>query len=76
MIETFRDFFPFYLTIILSCLLHPAQAYEQADFYGVDQYIEELRNELGIPGVAVAIVENDITRMATGYGVANINGSA
>lgn len=76
MIIVFRNVFSCYFIIILSCLFHSAHAHEQTDFSGIDQYIADLRNELGVPGVAVAIVENNVTRLAKGYGVANVNGGA
>src|SRR3712207_5895575 len=36
---------------------------------GFDQRVEALRKTLGVPGVAVTIVENGQTTLARGYGV-------
>jgi CubicO group peptidase (beta-lactamase class C family) len=54
------------LCVLLLLAPMPLQAAPPAGF---DQRVEQLRTSLGVPGVAVAIVENGRTTLARGYGV-------
>jgi CubicO group peptidase (beta-lactamase class C family) len=54
--------------LTLGALLLPHQA-PAAPPAGLDQHIETLRKQLGVPGMAVTIVENDSVIFAKGFGV-------
>lgn len=42
---------------------------------GFDQRVEQLRQEVGVPGLAIAIVENGATTLAKGYGTTRLDGN-
>ena len=59
------------IVLILFYLTSPAQAVAmQSDFSAVDAYIEAQRQALGIPGMAVAIVQGDQVVYLGSYGEA------
>ena len=41
---------------------------------GFDQRVEQLRKEVGVPGMAIAIVEHGTTTLAKGYGMKRLGG--
>jgi CubicO group peptidase (beta-lactamase class C family) len=43
---------------------------------GFEARVEKLRRDIGVPGMAVAIVENDKVTLAKGFGVRQLGGSA
>ncbi|MEG3089244.1 serine hydrolase [Sphingomonas sp. PB4P5] len=60
---------------ILALLLVLAPGVALADPpAGFDARVEELRKSVGIPGMAIAIVENGRTTLAKGYGMRRIGG--
>ncbi len=57
---------PLALLAILVLIAAPLRAAPPAGF---DQRVEDLRKAMGVPGVAIAIVENGNVTLARGYGV-------
>ena len=67
-------FRPFAIVIAATCLAAvPALA---APPEGFDARVETLRKEMGVPGIAIAIVEDGETTLARGYGVRKLGGNA
>jgi CubicO group peptidase (beta-lactamase class C family) len=58
--------------LTLTILATSVMAAPPADF---DARVESLRTSIGVPGVAVAIVENGATTLARGYGVSKQGGT-
>ena len=68
------------LTVMLALTIghvnaNPAQPAE-ADFATIDAYITEQTNDLGIPGMALGIVQGDQVVHMQGFGVADSSGRA
>lgn len=61
--------------LVLAVALALASPAVAAPPAGIDARIESLRRQIGIPGMAVAIVEDGKTVLARGYGVRKIGGS-
>ncbi|OYZ14004.1 MAG: serine hydrolase [Sphingomonadales bacterium 28-64-96] len=59
--------------LLLSALAMPALAAPPAGF---EREVEALRQKVGTPGVAIAIVENGKTTMAKGWGVRQLGSTA
>jgi CubicO group peptidase (beta-lactamase class C family) len=59
-----------HLAVALALILPASLA--AAPPQGLDERVEKLRKTLGVPGVAVAIVENGQTTLAKGYGVRDL----
>jgi CubicO group peptidase (beta-lactamase class C family) len=57
---------------VLVLLSSPLAAAPPADF---DARVEALRTKIGVPGMAVAIVENGQATLARGYGITRLGGS-
>jgi CubicO group peptidase (beta-lactamase class C family) len=57
--------------MLLIVFAAPLAAAPPADF---DARVESLRTKIGVPGMAVAIVENGTTTLARGYGVTRLGG--
>jgi CubicO group peptidase (beta-lactamase class C family) len=57
---------------ILAFVCAPLLAAPPKDF---DTRVESLRTKIGVPGMAVAIVENGETTLASGYGVTELGGT-
>jgi len=55
--------------LVLFILAAPLSAAPPADF---DARVESLRTSIGVPGMAIAIVENGATTLARGYGVTRL----
>ena len=64
----------FAIVIAATCLV--AAPALTAPPEGFDARVEALRKEMGIPGLAIAIVENGETTLARGYGVRKLGGNA
>jgi len=64
-----KAFAPFLLYIFAA----PLTAAPPADF---DARVESLRTRIGVPGMAVAIVEGGETTLARGYGITKLGGDA
>jgi len=62
-----------FVLLVLAIVAAPLAAAPPADF---DARVESLRTKIGVPGVAVAIVENGQTTLARGYGVLKMGESA
>ena len=56
----------FIVALVLAALSFPLAAAPPADF---DARVESLRAKIGVPGMAIAIVENGEATLARGYGV-------
>ncbi len=63
----------FLALIVLSAVSSQLLAAPPADF---DSRVESLRNRIGVPGMAVAIVENGTTTLARGYGINRMDAPA
>lgn len=59
--------------LLLSAMAMPALAAPPAGF---EKEVEALRQKIGAPGVAIAIVENGKTTMARGFGVRQLGSTA
>ena len=59
----------FIVALVLAAFSCPLAAAPPADF---DARVESLRAKIGVPGMAVAIVENGQATLAHGYGVSKI----
>ena len=57
--------------LFLTLFLLPATLLGQ-DLKKLDQYIEESRKAWNVPGLAIAIVQDDETALAKGYGVTDV----
>ena len=64
----------FAIVIAATCLVAAPALTAPPD--GFDARVEALRKEMGIPGLAIAIVENGETTLARGYGVRKLGGNA
>ncbi len=62
----------FFLAFALAAASLPLAAAPPADF---DTRVESLRAKIGVPGMAIAIVENGEATLARGYGVAKTGAS-
>ena len=60
-----------FVTLVALATFFPAAAEPPA---GIDKRIEELRSASGLPGLAIAIVEDGRTTLARGYGVRKMGG--
>ncbi len=68
-----RVFFLFLFIIIQIFPLLSQTAYQSIDLEVLDEYIENARNDWQIPGLSIAVIKNDTTILAKGYGVRDIN---
>ena len=60
-----------FVALVALVTFFPAAAEPPA---GIDKRIEELRSASGLPGLAIAIVEDGRTTLARGYGVRKMGG--
>ena len=62
----------FIVALVLAAASFPLAAAPPADF---DARVESLRAKIGVPGMAIAIVENGEATLARGYGVRRLGAS-
>ena len=60
----------FIVALVLAAVSLPLAAAPPADF---DTRVESLRAKIGVPGMAIAIVENGEATLARGYGVSKVD---
>ena len=77
--KSYRLFLPLlYLTLALSLTIGSAQASPvqptDTDFAAIDAYVQEQMDNLGIPGIALGIVQNNQSAHMKSFGVADSSG--
>ena len=81
MLKGYRIFFALLgLTLMLAPAIGPASAgptrQGKTDFAAIDAYITEQMKVLGIPGMALGVVQNGQVALLQGFGVADSSGRA